>query len=543
MTSTQVLIVGGGPVGMTLAYVLAHNGVRSILVERNASTTAHPKMDITNARSMELFAKVGLAERLRAVSVPEVQPFDVSWITTLNGDELHRFVYPGVAGVRDRIKAVNDGSQPSQPPMRVSQVIIEPVLKQAIDEHPLVDVRFATMFESFEEDAEGVTMTVRNADGSAEQLRGQWLVGCDGGSSRVRTQLDIGVSGRSRVSERFITHFHSEDRRLLQRWGAAWHYQSSLGTLVAQNDFDTWTLLTRFPEGQKPDEVDCSALIEAFVGEPIDHQVIVSNAWAPHLLVADSYGRGRVWLAGDAVHQYIPTGGYGMNTGIGDAFDLGWKLGALANGFGGEALLPSYEWERRPVGLANCAGSGRHNDVRVAIADMYTPALFAEGGEGDAVRARTAAKIAELGNAENESFGLELGYCYDASPLVLADPCAPPSRDPLHYVPTSTPGARLPSVILEDGSNVYDHLGQWFTLICIADIDTTAFSNEAARADIPLKIVRLDLLGREALYKGPALLIRPDTHIAWRGVPPTANDQAGKILFKALGRSDWRAAS
>ena len=220
MTKTKVLIVGGGPVGMTLAHVLAHYGVGSVLVERNPSTTQHPKMDITNSRSMELFERVGLADRLRAVAVPDSQPFDVSWITTLNGHELHRFVYPGVGEFRRLMRERNDGTMPSQPPMRVSQVIIEPVLKQAIDENPLVDVRFGTAFESFTEDADGVVATVRRPDGQQETIACDWMVGCDGGNSRVRELLGIGLSGLARVARRYITHFHSDDRLLLQRWGA-----------------------------------------------------------------------------------------------------------------------------------------------------------------------------------------------------------------------------------------------------------------------------------------------------------------------------------
>lgn len=535
MTSVDVVVAGGGPVGMTLAYVLAEFGVDVVLLERNPATTTHPKMDITNARSMELFEKVGLAERLRAVSVPESQPFDVSWITTLNGHELHRFVYPGVAEVRERLRRINDGTQPSQPPMRVSQVIIEPVLKQAIEEHPRVDVRFATAFDRFEEDGDGVVTTVITADGIERTIRSKWLIGCDGGGSRVRTQLGIDLSGRARVNERFITHFRSEARDLLQRWGAAWHYQSSRGTLVAQNDHDVWTLLTRFPEGMKPEDVDPSALLEAFVGEPIEHEVIVSNHWAPHLLVADSYGRGRVLLAGDAVHQYIPTGGYGMNTGIGDAFDLGWKLAATIAGFGGPELIASYESERRPVALVNCAGSGRHNDVRMAIAELYAPELFEESQAGAQARSAAGAKIAAYGNAENESFGIELGYAYVGSPIVLNEEGDRVSHDPIDYVPSTTPGARLPSVYLADGGNLYDHLGEWFTLLTFTPLDTAALEDAARSAGVPLTVSNVDIRGHEHLYADPALLVRPDQHVAWRGIPPVDTADALAIIATVTG--------
>jgi 2-polyprenyl-6-methoxyphenol hydroxylase-like FAD-dependent oxidoreductase len=518
---TSVLIAGGGPVGMTLAHVLAQYGVSSILVERNETTTRHPKMDITNSRSMELFRRAGLADKLRAVAVAESQPFDVSWITTLTGEELHRFVYPSVAEFRERMRQRNDGTMPSEPPMRVSQVIIEPVLKAAIDANPLIDVRFGTAFEGFEQDDQGVTAIVSGG----ETIRADYLIGCDGGNSRVRELLGIALSGQAKVAQRFITHFRSNETLLLQRWGAAWHYQSDRGTLVAQNDRDTWTLLSRFPDGLTFDEVDPATLIEAFVGKPIEHEIIVCNSWWPNLLVADSYGEGRVWLAGDAVHQYIPTGAYGMNTGIGDAFDLGWKLAAVLGGFGGAKLLASYEHERRPVGLANCAGSARHNGVRALNGALYSAGLSTD---------EISRRIAERRNLENECFGLEMGYSCHASPIVLPSPTEAPSADPVTYVPATLPGSRLPSIYLADGSNLHDHLGPWFTLLCVADCDAKCFADAAAALGIPLQIVRVDVSAHEALYQGPALLVRPDQHIAWRG-DPESGAEAQRILVHATG--------
>jgi 2-polyprenyl-6-methoxyphenol hydroxylase-like FAD-dependent oxidoreductase len=522
VSDTQVVIAGGGPVGMTLACVLAHFGVRSILLERNETTTRHPKMDITNSRSMELFARVGLADQLRTVAVAESQPFDVSWITTLTGEELHRFAYPSVAEFRERMRQRNDGTMPSQPPMRVSQVIIEPVLKAAIEAHPLIDVRFGVAFEAFGQDDCGVSVTVS----TGETIRADYLIGCDGGGSRVRELLGIGLSGQARVARRFITHFRSNATQLLQRWGPAWHYQSDRGTLVAQNDRDTWTLLSRFPEGLTFDQVDPAALIEAFVGAPIEHEIVVCNAWWPNLLVADRFASGRVLLAGDAVHQVIPTGGYGMNTGVGDAFDLGWKLAAVLGGFGGEKLFDSYEHERRPVALANCAGSARHNAVRIRNGALYAAGLGV---------AEMARQIADRGNLENESFGLEMGYSFHASPVVLPSATEVPSADPVAYVPSTQPGGRLPSVFLADGSNLHDQLGPWFTLLCFADCETDSFAEAAGLLGVPLKIVRVDVTGHAALYQGPAVLVRPDQHIAWRGLPSDISE-AARILVHALGR-------
>ena len=309
-------------------------------------------MDITNARSMELFRRLGVVDALRAVAVPESSNFDVSWITSLTGHELHRFRYPSVTDWRRLIAERNDGSMPCEPPMRVSQVEIEPVLQRAVQAAPMVEARWGVELEDIAQDEEGVTATLRTADGAAEQVRCRYLAGCDGGTSRVRQCLGIRLEGQSRVQQRFLTHFRSTDTELLQRWGIAWHYQSAAGTLIAQNDKDIWTLQTRWPQETPPEDVDIAGLLRGFAGRDFSHEILVANAWTPHFVVAERYSEGRVLLAGDAAHQYVPTGGYGMNTGIGDACDLGWKLAAVLHGYGGAASARVLRAGAPPGGLA-----------------------------------------------------------------------------------------------------------------------------------------------------------------------------------------------
>jgi 2-polyprenyl-6-methoxyphenol hydroxylase-like FAD-dependent oxidoreductase len=494
-----VLIAGGGPVGMTLARTLALHGIRCRLVERNATTTRHPKMDITNGRSMELFRRLGLVDKLRAVAVPEENNFDVSWITSLakekGGRELHRFRYPSVVEKRKEILARNDGTQPREPAMRVSQVIIEPVLRDAIIDHPLVDARWGAALEDFTQDADGVTATLRVQDtGATETVRSAFLAGCDGGSSVVREKLGIGLDGRAAVAQRYMIHFQSDARDLLQAFGIAWHYQTDKGTLIAQDDKDTWTLQTRPPPGVDPSTLDANAMLDAWAGRAFPRKILVANQWTPHLLLAERYGAGRVFLAGDAAHQYIPTGGYGMNTGIADAVDLGWKLAATLKGFADPGLLTSYEHERRPVGHRNRLASERHTDVRIKIAELYRREPDPDAlGRG----------IAALGNAENESWGIEFGYRYDG---VLGDPVA--------YEPTTAPGARLPSVFLNDGSALYDRLGPWFTLLVFGDADPLPLIDASPA---PIETVIVDDRALAPIYEAKLVLVRPDTHVAWRG--------------------------
>jgi 2-polyprenyl-6-methoxyphenol hydroxylase-like FAD-dependent oxidoreductase len=488
-----VLIAGGGPVGMTLAAALAQFGVRCLLVERQPSTTRHPKMDITNGRSMELFRRLGLADRLRAVGVPEENNFDVSWITTLTDRELHRFRYPSVVEKRAEILARNDGTQPREPAMRVSQVVIEPVLRDAIVGDPLVEARWGVAFEDFVQDKDGVTCTLRVVEtGATETVRCDFLAGCDGASSVVREQLGIGLSGKANVAHRYMVHFRSDAREVLQAFGLAWHYQSAMGTLIAQDDRETWTLQMRMPTDGTTDP---NAVLDAWVGRGgFAREILVANPWFTNLLLADRYDAGRVFLAGDSAHQYIPTGGYGMNTGIADAVDLGWKLAAVVKGHAGAGLLDSYERERRPVGYRNRLASERHTDVRLKIAELYRsePDLDALGRG-----------IAALGNAENESWGIEFGYRYDG-----VEP------NPTVYEPTTAPGARLPSVFLHDGSALYDRLGRWFTLLRFGDADPSPLIDAAP---VPLETVIVDDPAVAPIYEARLVLVRPDTHVAWRG--------------------------
>ena len=495
MNQVPVLIAGGGPVGMTLARTLSSFGVRCLLVERNPATTRHPKMDITNGRSMELFLRLGVADRLRAVAVPEENNFDISWITSLTGRELHRFRYPSVVEKRAEIRALNDGTQPREPAMRVSQVVIEPVLRDAILNDPLVDARWGVAFEDFEQDGSGVTATLRTVEtGATETVRCDFLAGCDGGSSIVREKLGIGLAGRAQVAHRFMVHFRSDARDILQAFGIAWHYQKATGTIIAQDDKEIWTLQTRLPPGSDPAAIDPHKLLDDFAGTRFPREILVANPWFTHLLVAERYSDGRVFLAGDAAHQYIPTGGYGMNTGIADAVDLGWKLAATVKGFAGPGLLYTYESERRPVGYRNRLASERHTGVRLKIAELYQT----ERDPDSLGRA-----IAALGNAENESWGIEFGYRYDGV-----------EGDPVVYRPTTAPGARLPSTFLRDGSALYDKLGPWFTLLRFGDADPSPLIDTAP---VPIETVIVDDPAIAPIYEAKLVLVRPDTHVAWRG--------------------------
>ena len=454
---------------------------------------------------------------------------------------MHRFRYPSVEQARALIRERNDGSQPVEPAMRVSQVAIEPVLKRAIDAEPKVNVRFGVAFEDLIQDADSVFATVKNSEtGQTEKIKCQYLVGCDGGASQVRTCLDIRYDGIARVAQLYMVHFRSDARDVLQPWGIAWHYQTSQQTMIAQNDRDTWTLHTFLPPDAPLNDINPSALVHRFAGRPFAFETLVANPWNPHLLVAESYGRARVFLAGDSAHQFIPTGGYGMNTGIGDAFDIGWKLAATLRGYAGPALLKSYERERRPVGLRNCQAAWRHMNVRLAIAKAYEDLASSGSAQSESDLAEAGVRIKGLGNAENESYGIEMGYCYADSPVITPEPYVDVPRDPVAYEPSTLPGARLPNIYFADDTPLHDKLGPWFSLLAFDGASADPIAAAAARRGIPLEIIRIDDPEIAKVYQAKLVLVRPDQHVCWRGNVEGDSDQAESLFMRVLG---WRSAA
>lgn len=519
MINVPVLIAGGGPVGLTLSLELAHQGIRSIVAERNPTTTRHPKMDLTNGRSMELYRRIGMADRLRKVGVPEQSPFDIVWVDRLASHELCRFPYPSSAQAKQIRQQQNDGTLTLEAPMRVSQIVIEPALKAAADESPLAETWFGWNVESFRQDPCGVTTQLRNTTtGETREVRSQYLVGCDGGNSTVRRQLGIELKGTSNAANAFMVHFRSDARDLLQRFGVAWHIQTGGGTLIAQNDKDIWTLQAFLPPGVTGEDLEPHTVLRDWIGTDFDYEILQANPWRAHFLVADTYRKDRIFIAGDACHQWMPTGGYGMNCGVADAANLGWKLAAAVQRWGGEALLDSYEQERRPVAQMSLQTSRRHLDVRGQLAQAYASAgdLSGDSPQAAARRAELGRRILELGNAENEGWGAEHGYRYE-SVINAQEPGEPPVFDPLSYTPSTWPGSRLPHVFLADGTAVYDRLGAWYTLLVLNGMDATEFQRAASQAGVPVQVLSIADDTASRIYGSPLLLVRPDQHVAWRG--------------------------
>jgi len=391
---SQVLIAGGGPVGLMVAMELDKQGINAILIEKNPTTTRHPKMDITHGRSMEIFRRWGVNQKLRDVAIPENHGFDVVWASNMAGYEMSRFKYPTPAEYRAKAKAANDGTHTLEPAMRVSQILIEPCLKEHIEaDCKHIDVRFGWALESFTQDADGVTSVIKHHEtGETKEIRTLYLAGCDGAGSVTRKKLGIeldefevfslatkvGITNllphafremlrglKKPNGKLYMIHFTSPELKFFERMGKFWHMQSpDGGVLIAQNDKDTWTLHFNCRGDEDTSNVDPKAKLFQYIGKEFDCNISVANAWTPRMCVAKKFGKGRIWLAGDAVRQVIPTGGYGMNTGVADAMALGWALAANIHGWGTPKLLEAYEAERQPVSFRNRDASGAHFLIR-----------------------------------------------------------------------------------------------------------------------------------------------------------------------------------
>lgn len=536
---TQVLIAGGGPVGMTLALELAAHGIRTIVVERNDTTTRHPKMDLTNGRSMELYRRLGFSSKLREVGVPPDHKLDITWVTKPGGPIVYTFSYPSPNEQREQTRRLNDGTRTLEPPVRISQNVLEPAIRQMLEANPLVELRFGWTFNDFVQDDHGVTSTiVKSCTGETTAIRSAYLAGCDGSSSVVRKLLGMAMEGKYHLRRRYMVHFKSANRDRVAPYGAVWHLQCPTGVLIAQDDKDTWTLHGPVEEHVAAEELDPRARVQEMFGQDFeDFEVEVANPFWYHMVIAESYGRGRVRLAGDSVHQVIPSGGYGMNTGVADAVDLGWKLSAVLNGWGGTQLLDSYEVERRPIAVQNRAMVYAHGEARFKILALFEQAnkkgdYHANTAEGEGLRKEIAAGIAAIGNLENEAWGIEHGYRYTNSPVICHERCEPPF-DVAHCHPTTWPGARLPHVYLKDGSPIYDHLGKEFTLLVFGGADAGDFSSAAKELGIPLTVSRIEEFN--PLIERRLLLVRPDQHVAWRADIPPQN--AKPILETVVGKA------
>ena len=544
--NTPVLIVGGGPTGLTLSALLSRFGVESLLVEADPDTCDHPQAHVVNRRTVEIFRSIGIEDALHAQSDPMAQDV-IRFVTSVAAEELAS-LEPGLDETRMAARLAASPSLGTSCP----QDLIEPLIAARALEGP-GRILFSTELTDYVHDDDGVTATVKHA-GETRQIRARWLVGCDGASSTARKLAGIEMEGMPTLAYIVGIYCHVD----LTPWMAGrpvllyWTIDAEAPVTIIHMGHNRWSVQTAFSGGHVAlDEFTpgrCMEILRRAVGTDVDIEVRSVKPWAMTAQTARNWRRGPVFLAGDAAHRFPPTGGYGLNTGVQDAHNLAWKLAAVQNGQAGEALLDSYETERSPVAVSNTEFSVRNV---MGFARIMGPGAQLQGqrlAAGEVTLEALSAEIQEILDAEAGHFdspGRELGFCYENGALVPDGTSLPAVEDPdRDYVPCARPGARAPHLWLErDGERVstLDLYGDAFVLL--AGPERASAWRQAARQVSPrvdpviVGDTVVDVEGNWREHYGVedgAVLIRPDGHVAWRS--RYAVDDPARTLQDVLDR-------
>ena len=518
--NSDALIVGAGPVGRSLAIELGSRGSGCLVVGRNDRGGLSPRAKTTNVRTREHLRRWGIADALRNASpIPADFPPNVVFATRMNGPLLARFEN-AFNGCRERNDLYSEEAQ------WVPQYTLEEVLRSHAVGLPGVTLAFETEIRSLTQRDDGVSAEVVDLrTGTSRRIDAAYLVGADGARSHVREAIGARMTGDDTAMSNYSIIFRAPDLMARQSHGKAimyWMVNGDVPALLGPMDQDgLWFFMaTKLPDGFDVMAADGVDLIRRGTGlAGLDIEVVRGDPWTARSLVADIYSRGRVFLAGDACHLHPPFGGFGMNMGIGDGVDLGWKIAATLQGWGGPGLLASYASERRPVheltiheSVANYAVVGNQ---------LVRPGIEDPGAAGDATRREVGDLILATKIREFKTLGLVLGSRYVGSPILASEheSESPPPFDSTIYVPSGSPGCLAPHLWLGDGSSLYDHFGSWFTLLAMDGDETAAEAvlEVAERHRIPLKLVMPGDARLPDLYRARFAIIRPDQYVAWRG--------------------------
>ncbi len=547
ISRTKVVIAGGGPAGLIIAIELGRRGVPCVLVEEDAGPPQFPKANATTSRTMEHYRRLGFATEIRALGLPLDHPQDIAYFTRYATHEIARVPW---RSRREAIAAREEANSrwPTPEPLhRTQQMYIEPVLKRQAERWPSVDARFGWRLVDMRARPDGVSATLEEiASGRREAFACEYLVGADGPRSIVRESLGIEYQGWSGEERDFMggrmlaLYFRSRDfydlvpkKRCWQYWAVNRERRSFLCAIDGESLF---VYHTQLPRGEEPSEALARKSLALSTGREFPIEAIGTATWtAGFTLVAQRYADAneRVFIAGDAAHLFTPTGGQGYNTAVDDCANLGWKLAAACQGWGGAWLLGTYESERKPIGHRN---TGFARAMADSIGRMTPPAdLEDETPEGARSRELLGQKLVEHCNREFDIPGIHFGVFYGGSPIVCDDGTPPPADDWHHYTPHATPGARAPHLWVSDGVSVFDRLGRDFTLLRLggAAHDTSGLEAAARRRATALAVIDVSPTEARDLYGRDLVLVRPDHHVAWRGNAPPADPQA--VIDRVLG--------
>jgi 2-polyprenyl-6-methoxyphenol hydroxylase-like FAD-dependent oxidoreductase len=512
-----ILIVGGGPVGLALACDLGTRGTPCLLIEQGEGPPDHPRATALNSRSMEFMRRWGIAEDIKAAGTPPDFPHTVLYCTTLAGYEIARIERPGHGGGKPI------GHSPERP-QRCNQLFLDPILIKLARSFESVDMRYRCKLDSVSDVGGHVIATVHDqAKDERFQIAARYVVDCSGGRTVIRPALGIELTGSS-----YAGYFLSIFVRAPELW--AHHAMGKAALITFVDAKGLWRNLICLdgrelyrlqingkPYYDAPNDVDAEAHFREVAGKDIPHEILSVRRWAARNVVAERYRHGSIFLAGDAAHLNHPAAGLGLNTGLGDIVDLGWKLDAMVAGWGGAGLLASYEPERRPVGVRNIA----HADISHANErDQKTHPEIALDTPGGAEARRTMGEdLIRIQTKRVITDGLALGYQYASSPIVCSEGPPPPPSSTAEYNPTTLPGSRAPHAWLSDGRSILDLFGKGFTLLRLGNDapQPSALERAFAQRGVPLSTVTIADPAIWTLYERSVVLVRPDGHVAWRG--------------------------
>lgn len=530
---TPVLIAGAGPVGLALACELGWRGVPCLVIDQGDGSVVFPAGEAIFVRTMEHLRRWGIAERIHESGFPQDYQRNVVFCTRLMGYRLARFERDSALSARAK-----SGMHSPEAAAYCPKVWFDPMLRDHLRTQPHVRLEYGWRLDAFEQRPDGVVAQVTELSGGRRiTVRSRYLAACDGAKSTVRRALGIEFEGVFAEGHNLGIYLRSKDLLARQPHGTASQFltmstrrRSSLTTV---NGKDLWRLSLYVQPGEA-ETLDPAECVRDAFGDDLDVEILRAQPWSGHRVVARSYRDKHVFLVGDAAHMLWPKGGFGANTGIGDAVDLGWKLSAMLAGWGGERLLESYEAERRPIGVRNVEEAASN---RAADGDLPSdPLLEAPGPAGDATRKRVGDTILATRWKEWNTLGVQLGYRYADSPVIVPDGTPQPPDDPSEYVPSTWPGSRAPHAWLAPGRSTLDLFGRGFVLLRFGAARGTALATAAQRAGMPLDTVDVADPAIARLYGAPLVLVRPDGHVAWRGGDASPDAQA--IVAQVCGAAE-----